>query len=136
MTRVNCVDVKLLTREHLIAEYKEIQRISKLARPCTEAPSTYVLGKGHVKFFYDKGSWLKRRFEQELVPEMQRRGYTTNFTKYREHPEGLNNDWTPTQEDKDTNWERLLIRGNYDHLLGLGYPNIRRIHRTISPQLS
>lgn len=113
MTRINCVDVKLLTREHLIAEYKEIQRISNLARPCPDAPPRYVLGKGHVKFFYDKGSWLKRRFELEIVPEMQRRGYKTNFTEYRIHSEGLNNDWTPTEEAIQLNWARLKERGNY-----------------------
>lgn len=98
MTRVNCVPVEELCREHLIAEYKEISRISRAARPNPDAPKSYTMGKGHVIFFYDKGAWLKNRYENELVPEMLRRGYEVNYPEYREHPPGLNNDWEPTPE--------------------------------------
>jgi len=109
MTRINCVPVKELSNLHLIAEYRELPRISRLAKE-TQAPTKYVLGKGHCKFFYDKGEYLRKRFENEIVPEMQQRGITTNFTKYRRHPKGLNKDWTPTTEAQRINRERIRER--------------------------
>jgi hypothetical protein len=110
MTRINCIPVEELTDKHLLAEYRELPRIAKLAKHCTDAPAFYKLGTGHVKFFYDKGSFLKNRFENEIVPEMQKRGFTTNFTKYREHPNGLNKDWIPTETAKSINRERIKER--------------------------
>jgi hypothetical protein len=110
MTRINCVPVDELTDKHLIAEYRELPRISKLARPTTSAPTEYKLGAGHLLFFYDKGLYLKKRFECEIVPEMRRRGFVTNYTTYREHPIGLNNDWTPTAEALTINRERIKER--------------------------
>lgn len=80
-----------------------------MAREAPEAPTEYKLGKGHVLFFYDKGLYLAKRF-QELVKEMQRRGFKTQFTKYRPHPEGLNQDWTPDQRAMDLNRERIRER--------------------------
>ena len=64
MTRINLVEPKELSTKHLVAEYREITRLPsnlKLALnrkskafSMTEIPSEYVLGKGHVKFFFDK----------------------------------------------------------------------------------
>lgn len=110
MTRINVINPNELNDKMLISEYRELPRISKAARHAPEAPKEYKLGKGHVLFFYDKGAWLKRRFEEELVPEMQRRGFITNYTTYRPHPQGLNKDWTPTEEAKDINRERINER--------------------------
>lgn len=110
MSRINCVPVTELSNSHLLAEYRELPRVSKLARHAPDAPADYVLGKGHVLFFYSRGGYLKQRFEQEIIPEMQRRGYVTNFTKYREHPDGLNNDWEPTPEAMEINRQRIKER--------------------------
>lgn len=98
MTRINVISPSELSSKHLVAEYRELPRISKLSRPLkdNEKLSDYVLGKGHCKFFYDKGLFLKKRFENEIVPEMKRRGFKTNFTKYRLHDDGLNKDYKPT----------------------------------------
>lgn len=109
MTRINCVPVEELTDKHLVAEYRELPRISKAARPCTDAPRAYKLGAGHMKFFYDKGKYLSDRFDQ-LVAEMQRRGFVTNFTQYRLHPVGLNNDWEPDQQAMAINRARIAER--------------------------
>lgn len=89
MTRVNLVEPKELTRLHLIAEYKEIMRLpgslkKSLSRKrkkfkLSEIPKEYVLGKGHVKFFYDKMKFVKERFEK-LVAEMIERGYSPTYT--------------------------------------------------------
>jgi hypothetical protein len=110
MTRINCVPVEELVDKHLLAEYRELPRISKLAKVVNSVPKQYTLGAGHVKFFYDKGAWLKRRFEEEIVPEMQRRGFRTTYTQYRPHPDGLNNDWTPTAEAQQINRDRIAER--------------------------
>ena len=110
MTRINVVPPSELTDKHLLAEYRELPRISKLARPAPDAPADYVLGPGHVKFFYDKGAWLKRRFEEEIVPEMRRRGFTVNFTQYRPHGQGLDKDWIATEVAVNLNRQRIAAR--------------------------
>jgi len=110
MTRINCVPVEELTDKHLIAEYRELPRVHKLAWYCDDAPEHYKLGTGHVKFFYDKGEYLRRRFEEQIVPEMQARGFVTNFTMYRPHPPGLNNDWEPDENALFLNRERIKSR--------------------------
>lgn len=56
MTRVNCIPVQELTVKHLVAEYREIPRLFKLARILkpNEFVPLYTLGAGHCKLFYDK----------------------------------------------------------------------------------
>lgn len=114
MTRINVIPVADLTDKHLLAEYRELPRISALAHnfagPRNKIPATYRLGTGHVTFFYDKGEFLRHRFEEEIVPEMQRRGFTVNYTQYRAHPEGMNRDWTPTEESIIINRTRIETR--------------------------
>ena len=133
MTRINCIPVSELTDKHLLAEYRELPRISQLSWDWamknklitdkldsytvyhevfikTNLPQTYRLGTGHVKFFYDKGEYLKRRFEDEIVPEMQRRGFKTNFTKYRTHPDRFNRDWKPDEDAMELNRQRIKER--------------------------
>lgn len=87
MTRINCVPVGELTREHLVAEYRELPRAFKLIRQAiargeapTDArnPRAYTLGTGHVRFFYDKVPWLLAR-QEALCGEMARRGYHVGF---------------------------------------------------------
>lgn len=89
MTRINVVPVSELSAKHLVAEYREIMRLPKnlnqslnrKSKPFSfeEIPVDYVLGQGHVKFFFNKFGYLKNRFEQ-LVFEMQKRGYSPTFT--------------------------------------------------------
>jgi deoxyribonuclease (pyrimidine dimer) len=78
MTRINVVPVEELCNKHLLAEYRELPRVFRLARPCSDAPKEYVLGAGHVKFFYDKLGFLARRFEM-LVSELNLRGYNIAY---------------------------------------------------------
>jgi len=114
MTRINVIPVEELTNKHLLAEYRELPRISRAARHPKQGeqfPNSYVLGAGHVKFFYDKGTWLAKRFNQ-LVNEMHIRGYNTNYMEYRPHPEGLNNDWSVDAQALELNRERIRERLN------------------------
>lgn len=127
MTRVNIAPVTELSDKFLLGEYHELPRVSgcvwrvyvktvslwpdgTVTWVYSTIPETYRMGKGHVTFFYDKGEFLRRRFEDEIVPEMQRRGFITNHTKYRMHPEGMNKDWTPDAQALAINRERLAER--------------------------
>ena len=58
MTRINPIDPKELTDQHLLAAYREHPRAFALARPGVKVPAKYTLGTGHVKFFYPRTLWL------------------------------------------------------------------------------
>ncbi len=106
MTRINCIPVQELTDQHLLAEYREITRISKLARVLTDY-GTYKLGEGHVKFFYNKGQYLKQR-TNELYEECKFRGFNIKRKIYRSHPAVLlEQDWIPDESAIRLNRERI-----------------------------
>ena len=87
MTRVNLVPVEELANQHLFAEFRELKMIPKaLARSLKtqsvekilkKIPKEFTLNTGHVLFFYDKGEYLRRRYEQ-LTEELIARGYNIN----------------------------------------------------------
>ena len=78
MTRINVVHPSELCDQHLLAEYRELPRVFSLARHGASVPAEYVLGAGHVTFFYDKLGFLACRFN-ELVLEAQRRGFNVTI---------------------------------------------------------
>lgn len=54
MTRINLVEPRYLTDEHLLAEYRELPRVFTYVDRhgiAEDRPESYKLGKGHVKFF-------------------------------------------------------------------------------------
>lgn len=123
MTRINCIPPEELTDKHLLAEYRELPRIFKLARQpknqkeADSWPKKYTLGTGHVCFFYDKLEYLFKR-QINLVEEMQKRGFNTSFDPYA-LPELFKdkfsntqffNDWKPTYEAMSINRDRISIR--------------------------
>lgn len=112
MTRINVVHPSELCDQHLLAEYRELPRVFKLARPTThdETPRVYTLGKGHVKFFYNKLWFLERRF-LSIVEECQRRGFNIKYTELPTTGKGiLYNDWLPTDIDIALNRARIKDR--------------------------
>lgn len=121
MTRINVVDPKELSRQHLVAEYREITRLPgnlnawlnrKSKPPCfSEIPSEYKLGAGHVKFFFDKFKYLESRFEA-LVSEMLARGYnpTHRDSSIFKVDNLYYNDYTPTKEAIEINRARIKER--------------------------
>lgn len=114
MTRINSIPVEELTNPHLLAEYRELPRVFALARPCLDAPQAYILGTGHVKFFYNKLLYLYHR-QIQIVCEMKRRGMKPAFEPetleaYRQGREDLWNDWVPTQDAMRLNRERIETR--------------------------
>ena len=104
MTRINVIPPHRLLDEHLRAEYRELPRVSNLARalPKGSAPSRYVLGAGPCKFFYDKTGYLSRR-KGEIIVEAQRRGFAIQFTQAPRPIPGLDNDWIPDAAAVQTN---------------------------------
>lgn len=105
MTRINCVNVTELVDQHLLAEYREITRVSKLARPLPDY-GVYKMGAGHVKFFYNKGAYLQKRTKQ-LYDECVARGFKVQQKEYPDHADGLHNDWEPGYEALSINYTRL-----------------------------
>ncbi len=111
MTRINIISPKELYDQHLIAEYREITMVpaalnrtlkSKSGLILTKIPKKYTLNKGHVYFFYNKGKYLHKRYN-EIIIEMKNRGFKTNqdrlFPKQIFIDTNLYYDWHPSKED-------------------------------------
>jgi deoxyribonuclease (pyrimidine dimer) len=122
MTRINLVNPKELSREHLISEYREITRLPKnlttslnrTGKPfdMKEIPSEYKLGNGHVKFFFDKMLFLEKRFKA-LVKEMINRGYNPTYRDEKifiPTDKRFYNDYEPTNEAIEINRQRIKER--------------------------
>jgi len=110
MTRINCIPVEELNNKMLLSEYRELPRVFKLARPCPDAPSQYVLGPGHVKFFFDKLKYLQQR-QKQIVQECLNRGFNITHTSVDfDMPSELANDWIPTPEAMALNRARIVAR--------------------------
>ena len=119
MTRINCVPPSELHDKHLLAEYRELPRVFKLAYaaylrgedPATH-PQEYTLGKGHVKFFYTRLWWVAVRF-QELCDEMLYRGFKPQYQSVPTHgrmPQSWHRGWKPTPEALAINRQRVAER--------------------------
>lgn len=118
MTRINLVPPEELHQKHLVAEYREIVRIFSLVRSGQnkkkwKIPPEYVLGRGHVTFFYDKLSFILNRYKC-LTSEMIRRGYSPNPISEKDLTEGVDRKWfgcyTPTPSALAANRERISQR--------------------------
>lgn len=117
MTRINCVPPSLLTDQQLRGEYTEMPRMTSYlkksyatGRPIA-IPIMYKMSTGHVKFFYDKGLYLKKRYN-ELKDEMRRRGMNpkANWSLSLFEHYGLMGDWTPDPDAILVNVERIVER--------------------------
>ena len=124
MTRINLVNPKELSDQHLIAEYREIFMVgSSLQRSMKSLnwentkeslPEKFTLNKGHVKFFYNKGKYLYKRY-LKLINEMQERGMNPDLSrqfKKRQWPTELYNDWEPNEIDMEIIRKRISNKIN------------------------
>ena len=124
MTRINLVHPNQLSDQHLIAEYREIFMVgSSLQRSLKSSnwfktknslPPEFTLNKGHVKFFYNKGKYLNKRY-LELVKEMKCRGMNPDPNrkfKIDQWPKDLYNDWEPNEKDLEIIRERIQEKLN------------------------
>ena len=132
MVRVNIINPKYLTDQHLIAEYNEILMLIGYVKkyPSLEnIPENYCLGKGHIKFFKNKLLYIKKRHEL-IKEEMKKRGFKTNKTlRISEFKAKLKNDWKPNKKDKKIIKKRLIEKIKkkpkwsryYGENMGLGF---------------
>lgn len=110
MTRINLVPPAELADQHLFAEYRELPRIFTLVLAAQQRgltpdtakiPRQYVLGAGHVTFFYNKIYWLTGRF-QELITECMHRGFNIQHQSIPTEVECIQASWwgdyAPTPE--------------------------------------
>ena len=124
MTRINVLPVDQLTDQHLVAEYREMLMVpaslkrslaSKNGMDKNRIPKHYTLNTGHVYFFYDKGKFLKNRYDS-LVNEMKKRGmnpdpervFPTKVFKNND----LYNNWNVTERAVKINSKRIEERIN------------------------
>ena len=122
MTRINVVEPSTLTRQHLLAEYREIVRPFALVRNAQasgnfhkkyKVPSEYTLGAGHVVFHYDKLGYLLKRYNA-LQGELIKRGYNISPVPDSELVQGIRPEWfgdyVPTAKAIAINVERINKR--------------------------
>jgi hypothetical protein len=116
MTRINLsVPPKKLTDKHLLAEHREIVRIPNCIRKgrysMKDQPKKFTLGKGHVKFFYDKLTYLNKRYNS-LYTEAKNRGFNVTYfgDAFNGIDNSLMNDYVPTKQDRIIIKERLVSK--------------------------
>tara|TARA_R110000796_G_scaffold139709_1_gene255816 strand:+ start:104 stop:517 length:414 start_codon:yes stop_codon:yes gene_type:complete len=124
MTRINIINVGELHDQHLIAEYREITMVpaslkrtlnSNVGLRKEKISKHFTLNSGHVYFFYDKGLYLSKRYNQ-IVIEMKSRGFNPDSNRafpiqiFKDND--LYNDWTPTIEDQALIRDRIQERIN------------------------
>lgn len=120
MTRINVVTPRILADQHLMAEYRELPMVMAALRRSKNSkagvkgiPQAYTMGAGHVKFFYDKGKFLRQRYSM-LIDELVLRGYhispESRDVAWDVFDESLNNMWEPNSLDMVTNLDRILVR--------------------------
>jgi hypothetical protein len=119
MTRINAsIKPQELPDKLLLSELREIKRIpnliSKGRYSLNGIPDKFTLGTGHVKFFYNKGMYTKKRYTG-LYNEAVERGFNvTDFSDawdiYSSFP-ALNKDWEETKESRSLIVNRIKDRG-------------------------
>lgn len=122
MTRINCVPVVELRDAHLGAEYRELPRLFRLVYESalrgeqpgdSRNPTEYVLGPGHVRFFYPRLRYVADRFDQ-LVLECLRRNRAVQFRNLPDCAGKIGpqwwGTWTPTPAALALNRERIELR--------------------------
>jgi deoxyribonuclease (pyrimidine dimer) len=113
MVRINLIDPSALADQHLVAEYNEILMLLGYVRRYPDAegiPQRYTLGKGHIKFFKDKLSYIRDRHEQ-LKTEMRKRGFVPlQSIDLKEFPLSLHNNWKPDAKAIKAIKERIIAK--------------------------
>lgn len=116
MTRINVgIEPKELGDKHLLAEHREIKRIPNAVRSgkaiIKDIPKTFCLGKGHVKFFYDKLDYLFTRYTK-IYAECQLRGFNVQYygDAFGNISYELWNNYTETERDRKIVQERIKLK--------------------------
>lgn len=104
MTRINAgIYPSELCNKHLLAEHREIKRIPNTIKSgkvdLDNIPEEFTLGRGHVKFFYNKLLYLKKRYI-EIYNELRHRDFNVTYfgDSFKDLPVELYNDWLVSSE--------------------------------------
>jgi len=115
MVRINILDPKYLSDQHLVAEYLEIMMLVGYVKKnpgLNRIPEEYCLGEGHILFFKNKLKYLEERHE-EIKCEMRNRGFKTNVTlEMGEIGNAFKKRWKPSSSDKQIIKKRLIEKIN------------------------
>lgn len=115
MTRINLVPPQELCDQHLLAEHRELTRIpnavAKGKFSLKGQPIDYKLGEGHVRFFFNKLGFLKKRYDL-LHAECKARGFNVQYFWQNGLPTDPNLwlDYEPTEQALKANRERIAER--------------------------
>ncbi|HGO5855629.1 pyrimidine dimer DNA glycosylase/endonuclease V [Mannheimia glucosida] len=115
MTRINLVPPTELCDQHLLAEHRELTRIpnavAKGKFSLKGQPEDYKLGEGHVRFFFNKLTFLKKRYDA-LHEECLARGFKVQYFWAEHLPQdpSLWLDYQPTETALAANRERIALR--------------------------
>lgn len=115
MTRINLVPPTELCDQHLLAEHRELTRIpnaiAKGKFSLDGQPKDYKLGEGHVRFFMNKLTFLKTRYDL-LHEECLARGFKVQYFWTEDLPQDprLWLDYQPTESALAINRERIALR--------------------------
>lgn len=116
MTRVNVgIRASRLPGKLLLAEHREITRIPNAVREGrakSPPPEAFSLGRGHVRFFYDKLGYLAERYA-ELLAECRARGYDVmdKTSAFVGLPAQSCGSWHETDEARRLIEERIAEKG-------------------------
>ena len=114
MTRINVgIPPAELSREHLLAEHREIKRIpnavSRGRFNLNGQPKEFTLGPGHVKFFYNKLLYLLNRYKEIYATCKEKKYNVQDYSSAWDNvPEHLMGDYVPTERDIKLIKERIL----------------------------
>lgn len=114
MTRVNVgIRAKELPNKLLLAEHREIKRIPNMVRSgrtnMQNIPTKFTLGTGHVKFFYNKLEYLKKRYTEIYLECISR---SLNVTCYGDSFDGISDELMNDYEESLNDRNILLARIN------------------------
>lgn len=136
------VNVKYLTDQWLIAEYRELPMVVGSLRHNkwkikSASNDDFNLGKGHLNFFKTRLLYLKKR-HSEVIAEMIRREFEHTTLMFYFHlveldsncPKEYWNDWKPTMEDSIKIRERLKSKIISNSKLPITWWRYNRINLT------
>jgi len=121
MTRINAnLPPKVLLDSHLMSEYRELPMVYAALRRSLDAkpiqnvikliPSKFCLNFGHVKFHYNKLTFLQDRY-QRLIEELTIRGYKLDPNRtfdVSEFPKVFHQNWEMDSDAKSIIVQRII----------------------------
>jgi deoxyribonuclease (pyrimidine dimer) len=116
MTRINAsIQPYELSNAMLFSEYREAKRIPNTIKSgkalLTGIPKEFKLSTNHVKFFYDKILYLKRRSDALYIECLKRGINVQDYSDcYKDIPSHLFNEWKETKESRILLKERINKR--------------------------